>query len=333
MHKYILILIATMLLISGLPAHADENTDAIAACLAKYPDPAVPRDPTEPAYLRAKSSRHSQRASCYTQARINMGEAHRRELEDELTTARSDLDQYRVQIEQGQEVTAELLGQIGELLERIEALEGQLGQQVVSQTVPVSKPEVVQAPPQSQPSYGSELVVASSGVPYVRGVNPSLVSMYPIDGEREVARIHALDYDKSHGECGGLAGQNLLLITNHGMPMSVWAPQGASTGFVMVHVDMDGDGNPDGTYKAIDPRFHDAVYLTWRASDEIRFIYLRDSGQTLYIEGQRPQPMWEYPHDQAIKACTIGNSQRMDALEDYQEGGSTRLHNLSWPVR
>ena len=225
-----------------------------------------------------------------------------------------------------------MINELGRLTVLVEALQGKVEGPDGASDEPVIETNLammVPLEPQSAPQQPTGTVYATTGVPYRVVPRHSVMSIYPID-ERNVAHISKLDYDKSHDRCGGNSG-DLLLITNHGVPMSVTAPPGRHSGFVEVYVDMDGNGVPDGTVKVLDPSVQDDVYFTWREGDDIRFTYLSE-GDVLEIPGLRPQTMWERPSS-GWKGCDLDDLRRDDALERHDEGRSHGLYAMGWPVR
>ncbi len=157
----------------------------------------------------------------------------------------------------------------------------------------------VQAPPATSQSVsystGRAPTVQVGGVPFRVLPRPSLVSVYSALASREAdtLRVTQLAHRDSSRQCGGNDSGARVLITNHGIPVPVWAPEGAASGFTEVYADMNRDGQPDPTpYKVLDPRLQDDFWVTWRAGDDLRVIYLREAGDVLAIQGLPLQTLW-----------------------------------------
>ncbi len=146
------------------------------------------------------------------------------------------------------------------------------------------------------------------GAPYRVVSRPSLVSVHAALAFQEADTLHVteLAHRDSARQCGGIVSGARVLITNHGVPVSVWAPEGAPSGFEEVYADMNGDARPDpGAYKTLDPQFQDDFYVTWRAGDDIRVVYLREAGNVVAIPSLPLQTLWRSSthEDSTPRAC------------------------------
>lgn len=306
----------------------------VAAILSMSPS-AQAQDTTALAIIRYCSQEHPDKgrpySDCVAGKRMRAAELERDALARELADARAELEALKSAVEDGKSLDEDVIEELGRLTVLVEALQGKVEGPDGTSDEPVIEVNSAMVPlePQSAPQQPTGTVYATTGVPYRVVPRHSVMSIYPID-ERNVAHISKLDYDKSHDRCGGSSG-DLLLITNHGVPMSVTAPPGRHSGFVEVYVDMDRDGVPDGTVKVLDPSEQDDVYFTWREGDDIRFTYLSE-GPALQISGRPEMTMWQRPRS-GWKGCDLDDLRRDDALERHDEGRSHGLYAMGWPVQ
>lgn len=146
------------------------------------------------------------------------------------------------------------------------------------------------------------------GVHYRVVPRPSLVSVHSALTSEEADTLHvtSLEHKDSARQCGGVSGDARVLVTNHGTPVPVWAPAGAPSGFSEIYVDLDNDGQPDPVpFKVLDPVFQDDFWVTWRRHDDLRVVYLRDSGRVVAIPGLPLQTVWRpaTSEDSTPRAC------------------------------
>ncbi len=299
----------------------------VTAMLSLNVSSAQAQDTTALAIIRYCSEQHPDKgrpySDCVAGKRMRAAELERDALARELEESRRELYDLKMEVEDGRSLDADVIVELGRLTVLVESLQAQVAA--------APAPATVQTPPQpvSSPQPPAGTVYATTGVPYRVVPQLSVMSIYPID-ERSVAHIDKLDYSKSHARCGGQSG-DLLMITNHGVPMSVTAPAGRQSGFVEVYVDMSGNGVPDGVYKVLDPSMQDDVYFTWRQGDDIRFVYLNE-GPPIEVPGLRVQSMWKYPRS-GMKGCDLDDLRRDTALERNDEGRPLGLYAMGWPVR
>ncbi len=296
----------------------------VTAMLSLNVSSAQAQDTTALAIIRYCSEQHPDKgrpySDCVAGKRMRAAELERDALARELEESRRELYDLKMEVEDGRSLDADVIVELGRLTVLVESLQAQVAA--------APAPATVQTPPQpvSSPQPPAGTVYATTGVPYRVVPSMDLISIYPIE-ERSVAHIGRLGYHKSLTRCGGQSG-DLLMITNHGAPMSVTAPPGRYGGFLDVFVDM-GDGNPR-SYKVLDPAMQDDVYFTWREGDDIRFVYLSEGAQ-IQVPGMPIQTVWRYPRS-GIKGCQLDN-QREKALARHDEGRSDTLYDITWPIR
>lgn len=137
----------------------------------------------------------------------------------------------------------------------------------------------------------------AGGSSYNVRARPSLVSIYSSLNDVEVDTVHVIELQQSsaYKRCGGTSTARVIVM-NHGIPVPVWAPQGVPSGFIEVYADLDLDGKPDATaYKVLNPSVQNGFYATWRVYDNLKVIYLRESGSVLEIPGFPLQTLWRKP--------------------------------------
>jgi hypothetical protein len=143
----------------------------------------------------------------------------------------------------------------------------------------------------------------------------SLVSVHVELARREPDTLHItnLGHKEALRNCGGVQGNVRVLVLNHGTPVPVFAPENTVSGFVEIYADLDNDDEPDPVpYKALDPFFQDDLWVTWRDGDDLRVVYLRDSGKVVAVEGFRPQIIWRPPlrEDSIPLACKTADASK-----------------------
>jgi hypothetical protein len=305
---FALALVTAMLSMSVPSAQAQEDTTALAIiryCSSQHPDKGRPY------------------SDCVAGKRMRAAELERDALARELEASRRELYDLKMEVEDGRSLDEDVIAELGRLTILVESLQAQIA-------AAPSEPAVQTPPQQASPQQPTGTVYVSTGTPYHVLPSYSMMSIHMID-ERDVARISRLDYRKSHDRCGGRSG-DMLLITNHGEPMSVTAPPGMPVGFLDVFVDV-GDGNPR-RYKVLDPAMQDDVYITWREGDDIRFVYLQQ-GSSIQVPGLPTQTVWRYPSS-GIKGCDLDDLSRRSALTrktDAERPDARALYDTGWPNR
>ncbi len=215
-------------------------------------------------------------AQCVTDFRFSLGEWR-----DEDILASLDA---------GRERDEAILVRLDGTDSRLEVLDGKLDKlarearsvppQAAPQRSELVADQVASAAPLA--SVASVGYVQTPGVGWLPVAQPTLMSVYSITGfEPDTLHISNLRDDKSRENCGGAGGADLLVVTNHGVPVSdIFVPAGAPWGFVQAYYDENGDGEPDeGTVWALDLTRQEDIWVTWRTGDDLQFRYLRRSRQ------------------------------------------------------
>ncbi len=233
-------------------------------------------------------------------------------------------------LEAAQEDLSDQLGQIQEGQVEIREQVASLSDSVAKLTADRQEPTSISVP-STAPARTTFAVVG--GVPYQSVQRPSLVSIYQTLTQIEGDTLHvtALGDRSSYERCGGTSKARVIVM-NHGIPVPVWAPPGAPSGFVEVYADLDGDGEPDATpYKVLDPARQTGFYTTWRSGDALTFTYLRESGKVIQVPGLPLQTVWRTPRhgDNAPLHCRPGSAS--------SPGGNLSANAYSlwrdWPAR
>ncbi|MBI4437796.1 hypothetical protein HY631_02490 [Candidatus Uhrbacteria bacterium] len=173
-----------------------------------------------------------------------------------------------------------------EILERV----SELSDSVAKLTREAVGPSVPAAPvPQATTGYN-----AVGGVPYQTLARPSLVSIYQALEDVEAHTLHVVNLGErsAYTRCGGIAKARVL-VTNYGIPVPVWAPPGAPSGFTEVYV--VGDDGPPVARKVLDPARHSAFYVTARSGDDLRVTYLREADDVVAVAGLPLMTLWRAP--------------------------------------
>lgn len=184
---------------------------------------------------------------------IRMAEAERRS--EEITT----------RLAEGEERDGEILSAIQELTATVERLES------AQQTAPA------QAPVQQNITSTQTGGVAFQVVP-----ETTMVSIHNFGSvDPDVMHLTNLGQNNSRARCGG-NGATMVMFTNYGVAIdAIYVPNAsAPSGFRQVYYDGNGDGRPDGgTVYALDLSTQDDVYVSWGQNEDIKVVYLRQSGQ------------------------------------------------------
>ncbi len=308
----VLIMLATLL--AAPQALADNELAILRYCTEKYPEKGEPFN------------------QCIISKRLVVAEYERDQLAQQLAQAQEELATLTAQLQSGREMDEEVIAE----LSRLSELVGELQSQVASyeeerESAPEQPVQAAPQPQQTAPVHAGGVVTVTTGVSYRQGRRPALVSVYPIDADPEVVNISALTHKNTYYKCGGAPGR-LVMVTNHGLPMAVTAPEGMPSGFVEVYVDLNGDGVSDGSRKVIDPSVHGDINITWHEGDDIRFTYLKNSGEVLLVPGLPPQTLWEIPSS-GVKGCELDDPRRDRELVRAADEQSLRLYDGVWPVR
>ncbi|NQV90811.1 hypothetical protein HQ487_05420 [Candidatus Uhrbacteria bacterium] len=193
------------------------------------------------------------REGCEAQARVSVGDC--------VSAVR--LYQAEQQAQQAELRTKELEAQVARIAER-----------------PAPAPTVV-----SQPAAQVVTPVMNTGgvASFTVVPEPALMSIHKgIESvDPDTMLLTGFRQEGSRVRCGG-QGATMVLLTNHGVPMrDVYVPSaGVPSGFREVYYDADGDGQPDGgTVFALDLATQDSVYVSWGQNEDIKVVYLRESGK------------------------------------------------------
>ena len=206
------------------------------------------------------------RAGCITALRLSQAEAR----DEEIVT----------RLAEGEERDGELLDAIREIATAVERLESAQ----VTQTAPVQAPVAQQNITSTQ----------TGGVAFQVVPEVAMVSIHNFGSiDPDVMRLTNLGQNNSRARCGG-GGATMVMFTNHGVPIdAIYVPNAsAPSGFRQVYYDGNGDGQPDGgTVYALDLSSQDDVYVSWGQSEDIKVVYLRQSGQVA-VHGLPLQTMY-----------------------------------------
>jgi hypothetical protein len=253
-----ILLMTTVALVTSFAALASEPPDLVAACRARYSSLAAVQSCVND--LRFGQVEVAQEV---TNDRLGRVEAGQDEIRDQLSDIQQSLDEMKTD---GAEQTAQ---------------------------VPIGS-SVAQS---RTTTYSTERSPTAQvgGAPYRVVPRPSLVSVYSALTSEEADTLHvtSLEHENSARQCGGIASDARILVTNHGTPVPVWAPQGVQSGFSEIYADLNGDGQPDpAPYKTLDPTHQDDLFVTWRSGDDLRVVYLREAGRVVSIPDLPLQTLW-----------------------------------------
>jgi len=199
---------------------------------------------------------------------IRMAEAERR------------TEEVNTRLAEGEERDGEILSAIQELATAVERLESAQ----VAQTAPVQAPVAQQSITSTQ----------TGGVAFQVVPEVAMVSIHNFGSiDPDVMRLTNLGQNNSRARCGG-NGATMVMFTNYGTPIdAIYVPNvHAPSGFRQVYYDGNGDGQPDGgMVYALDLSTQDDVYVSWGQSEDIKVVYLRQSGQVA-VHGLPLQTMY-----------------------------------------
>ncbi|MBI5794435.1 hypothetical protein HZA87_05165 [Candidatus Uhrbacteria bacterium] len=221
-----------------------------------------------------------------------------------------------------------------EILESLAKLSDSVAKLTREQTVPSSTPSAapVHSAVQAPVAPARTTLAVVGGASYQGIARPSLVSIYPIPGEADTLHVTALGEQAAYRRCGGTS-KSRVLVTNHGIPISIWAPPGVPSGFIEIYADLDGDGASDATaYKVLDPTQQSDFVVTYRAGDDLGVIFLRDSGKVLEIPGFPLQTLWRKPTKRDNASTGVINCS-LDPLEGYGGKRTIAARSLSPRMR
>ena len=253
---------------------------------------------------RAQYTSKAAVAQCVTEARFAQGERR----DQDLATS------FAYASRQSEERDREILERVDRLSESVEAL----------------RPQATTRPASTQPQATAPqgVTLTQTGVAYAEIPQIAVMSIYPqFEGvERDTLHVTALAGNSSRSRCGG-QGADMVIVTNHGVPVSdMWVPPGQEVlGFTEVYYDHNSDGTPDGTVWALDLSQQTDVYVTWRYGDEFGLRYIR-AEKIIAIPGLGPQTV--YRPTVMGKDPVSAQACRRDTLASPGGHQSIPTHNL-----